>query len=90
MDKILVLDFGSQTTALIGRRIRELGVYSEVIPGDTPFTAGFLGGETWRGTRGLILSGSPESVYTSEGAVPDRGIYSLGCPSWASATAFSA
>jgi GMP synthase (glutamine-hydrolysing) len=80
MDKILVLDFGSLTTALIGRRIRELGVYSEVIPGDTPFTAGFLEGETWRGTRGLILSGSPESVYTSEGAAPDQRIYSLGLP----------
>jgi GMP synthase (glutamine-hydrolysing) len=80
MDKILVLDFGSQTTALIGRRIRELGVYSEVIPGDTPLTAGFLGGKTWEGVRGLILSGSPESVYTGEGAAPDRAVYSLGLP----------
>jgi GMP synthase (glutamine-hydrolysing) len=80
MDKILVLDFGSQTTALIGRRIRELGVYSEVIPGDAAFDAGFLAGETWKGTRGLILSGSPESVYTSEGAAPDQAVYSLGLP----------
>jgi GMP synthase (glutamine-hydrolysing) len=80
MDKILVLDFGSQTTALIGRRIRELGVYSEVIPGDTAFTGAFLAGETWKGTRGLILSGSPESVYTGGGTVPDKAIYSLGLP----------
>jgi GMP synthase (glutamine-hydrolysing) len=80
MDKILVLDFGSQTTALIGRRIRELGVYSEVIPGDTPLTAAFLSSEACKGVKGFILSGSPESVYTKEGAVPDQGLYSCGLP----------
>ncbi|GAB6392078.1 MAG: GMP synthase [glutamine-hydrolyzing] [Treponematales bacterium] len=80
MDKILVLDFGSQTTALIGRRVRELGVYSEVVPGDTAFTAEFLAGETFRGTKGLILSGSPESVYDENAPVPDRRVYGLGLP----------
>ena len=80
MDKILVLDFGSQTTSLIGRRIREMGVYSEVISGDTPFTDDFLAGELFAGVRGLILSGSPESVYTGAGAVPDQKIYALGLP----------
>jgi GMP synthase (glutamine-hydrolysing) len=80
MDRILVFDFGSQTTALIGRRIRELGVYSEVIPGDTPLTESFLAGETFKGVRGVILSGSPESVYSSEGPVPDKKIYELGLP----------
>jgi GMP synthase (glutamine-hydrolysing) len=80
MDKILVLDFGSQTTALIGRRIRELGVYSEVIPGDTAFTDEFLSGDIFKGVKGLVLSGSPESVYTKEGARPDKKIYSLPLP----------
>ncbi|AEF80384.1 glutamine-hydrolyzing GMP synthase [Leadbettera azotonutricia] len=80
MDKILVLDFGSQTTALIGRRIRELGVYSEVIPGDTPLTDEFLASDTCKGVKGLILSGSPESVYTKEGSVPDPKVYSCGLP----------
>jgi GMP synthase (glutamine-hydrolysing) len=77
MDTILVLDFGSQTTALIGRRIRELGVYSEVIPGDTPLTDAFLLSKTF---KGVILSGSPESVYTKEGAVPDQKLYASGLP----------
>ena len=81
MDKILILDFGSQTTALIGRRIRELGVYTEIIPGDMPFTVEFLAGEIFAGTRGIILSGSPESVYSPLGGVPDQKIYgSIGLP----------
>jgi GMP synthase (glutamine-hydrolysing) len=77
MDKILVLDFGSQTTALIGRRIRELGVYSEVIPGDTAFTDEFLAGAAFAGVKGLILSGSPESVYAEGSPVVDKRVYSL-------------
>jgi GMP synthase (glutamine-hydrolysing) len=80
MDKVLILDFGSQTTQLIGRRIRDLGVYTEIIPGDTPFSSEFLSGDIFKGTRALILSGSPESVYTPQGAVPDQKIYSLGLP----------
>jgi GMP synthase (glutamine-hydrolysing) len=85
MDKILILDFGSQTTALIGRRIREFGVYAEVIPGDTPLTAEMLGfdggkaGASAEPIRGIILSGSPESVYAG-GAVPDKRIYECGLP----------
>jgi GMP synthase (glutamine-hydrolysing) len=82
MDKIIVLDFGSQTTQLIGRRIRDMGVYSEVIPGDTPLTNEILNldGSGPDKVRGIILSGSPESVYTAEGAVPDQKIYTLGLP----------
>jgi GMP synthase (glutamine-hydrolysing) len=75
LDKILILDYGSQTTALIGRRIRELGAYSEVIPGDSPLTE-----EVLAGVKGIILSGSPESVYTEAGAVPDPKLYTSGLP----------
>ncbi|GHU61721.1 GMP synthase [glutamine-hydrolyzing] [Spirochaetia bacterium] len=95
MDTVLILDFGSQTTQLIGRRIRDLGVYTEIIPGDTPLTDDILenfavqNGEGHSAKevdaakhqlRGIILSGSPESVYTAEGAVPDRRVYTLGLP----------
>ncbi|MBD5234278.1 MAG: glutamine-hydrolyzing GMP synthase [Bacteroidales bacterium] len=58
-EKILILDFGSQTTQLIGRRIRELNIYSEILPYDKyPF-----GKEEEQGIIGVILSGSPLSVY---------------------------
>ena len=75
MEKILILDFGSQTTQLIGRRIRDLGVYTEIIPGDAPLTDTLLAG-----VRGIILSGSPESVYIPEAGVPDPRIYTCGIP----------
>ncbi|MDR1031502.1 MAG: glutamine-hydrolyzing GMP synthase, partial [Treponema sp.] len=74
-EKILILDFGSQTTQLIGRRIRDLGVYTEIIPGDASLTDTVLAG-----VRGVILSGSPESVYTPEAPVPDPRIYTCGLP----------
>jgi GMP synthase (glutamine-hydrolysing) len=74
MEKILILDFGSQTTALIGRRIREFGVYSEIIPGDRSLDAVDL-----TGVKGLILSGSPESVYAG-GAAVDQAVYACGLP----------
>ncbi|MDR1127385.1 MAG: glutamine-hydrolyzing GMP synthase [Treponema sp.] len=74
MEKILILDFGSQTTALIGRRIREFGVYTEIIAGDTPLSDVIL-----RDVKGVILSGSPESVY-ADGAAVDRRVYDCGLP----------
>ena len=70
MDKILILDFGSQTTQLIARRIRDLGVYTEIIPGDSELTDRIITSEV----KGIILSGSPESV-NGEGASPDRKVY---------------
>jgi GMP synthase (glutamine-hydrolysing) len=69
VDKILILDFGSQTTQLIGRRVRDLGVYTDIIPGDAAFETFPL-----EDVKGIILSGSPESVY-GEGAAPDKKIY---------------
>ncbi len=75
MDTILILDFGSQTTQLIGRRIRDLGVYCEIVPGDAP-----LDGLVTEEVRGLILSGSPFSVYEPGSPKPDPLVYSLDIP----------
>jgi GMP synthase (glutamine-hydrolysing) len=80
MDKILILDFGSQTTQLISRRIRDMGVYTEILPGDTPLNDGILSGSPGHRVRGFILSGSPESVYTGLEAGPDKRLYSLNLP----------
>ncbi len=55
-EKIIILDFGSQTTQLIGRRLRELNVYCEIVPYDK-----FPHGD--ESVKGVILSGSPFSVY---------------------------
>src|SRR5579864_6959386 len=57
-DAIAILDFGSQYTQLIARRIRELGVYSEIFPVDAPWSE-----ISAISPRGLILSGGPASVY---------------------------
>src|SRR6185312_2957454 len=59
-DRILIVDFGSQVTQLIARRVRELGVYCEIVPYDRagPRVEGF-------GARGSILSGGPASVTES-------------------------
>ncbi|WP_321991652.1 glutamine-hydrolyzing GMP synthase [Marispirochaeta aestuarii] len=75
MDSILILDFGSQTTQLIARRIREIGVYTDIVPGDTPASELPLDG-----VKGLIFSGSPFSVYETDAPGVDSGIYSLGLP----------
>ena len=58
-EKIIILDFGSQTTQLIGRRIRELNVYCEIVP----YNKFPYGDES---VKGVILSGSPFSVYDQE------------------------
>ena len=55
-EKIIILDFGSQTTQLIGRRVRELNVYCEIVPYNK-----FPQGD--ESVKGVILSGSPFSVY---------------------------
>jgi GMP synthase (glutamine-hydrolysing) len=75
VDKVVILDFGSQTTQLIGRRIREFGVYTEIVPGDAPLTCTVLDG-----AKGIILSGSPSSVYEAGAPVPDPAVYNTGLP----------
>ena len=75
MDSILILDFGSQYTQLIGRRVRELGVYALIAPGDSP-----LGPALLAGVKGIILSGSPRSAYEDGAPRPDARLYALGLP----------
>ena len=72
---VLILDFGSQYTQLIARRVRELGVYSEIVAGSTPIEA-----IQSRKPRALILSGSPASGYRAQAPLPDPAIYDLGKP----------
>lgn len=72
---IVVLDFGSQYTQLIARRIRQIGVYCEIVP-------------YWTKARelektdpaGIILSGGPSSVYEKGAPLPDRRLFDLGLP----------
>ncbi|RMG43298.1 MAG: glutamine-hydrolyzing GMP synthase [Acidobacteria bacterium] len=74
-ETILIVDFGSQVTQLIARRIREAGVYAEIVP---PARAP----ERWAapGVRGIVLSGGPASVY-EEGAPPlPDGLLATGLP----------
>ena len=69
MQKIIILDFGSQTTQLIGRRVRELGTFCEILPYDK-----FPHGDPE--VIGVILSGSPLSVYAEDAFHPDlSGVY---------------
>lgn len=74
-DKILVLDFGSQYTQLIARRVRESKVYSEIYP----FNAAYSKIEKFA-PKGLILSGGPASIYDKRSPKPDKRILSMGIP----------
>src|SRR5947199_4971775 len=75
VEEVLVLDFGGQYSQLIARRIRECGVFSELLPHDVPLEELDL-----RRPRGLVLSGGPASVY-EEGAPKLRDeVLELGLP----------
>ncbi len=76
MDKIVVLDFGSQTAQLISRRIRDLGVFSEILPGNTLAALLAADGDI----RGIVLSGSPASVHDDDAPEPDNSLYDLSLP----------
>jgi GMP synthase (glutamine-hydrolysing) len=73
--KILILDFGSQYTQVIARRIRECQVYSEIVRFDTP-AAEIAASKP----KGLILSGGPASVFDKSAPQIDPEIFSLGVP----------
>ena len=75
MDSILILDYGSQYTQLIARRIREQHVYSEIVP--FTITAEAIRA---RAPKGVILSGGPNSVFEEGAPGIDRGIFELGLP----------
>jgi GMP synthase (glutamine-hydrolysing) len=72
---IAVLDFGSQLTQVIARRIRECQVYSKIYHYATP--AAKLRED---GVIGIIFSGGPQSVYARQAPHPDRGVFELGVP----------
>ncbi|MBI4357953.1 MAG: glutamine-hydrolyzing GMP synthase [Candidatus Omnitrophica bacterium] len=74
-ETILVLDFGSQYTQLIARRVREQNVFSVIYPYNAPL-AKILALKP----SGIILSGSPANVYQKNAPIPSRSIFSLGVP----------
>ena len=74
-DRVLILDFGAQYTQLIARRVRELGVYSEIHPCDADGAkiSGFA-------PKAIILSGGPESVYDEKGLQAPPEVFTAGVP----------
>ena len=74
--RILILDYGSQVTQLIARRIRDAGVYCEIHPGDVD--EAFFEGQS--GLKGIILSGSHASAYQEEALKVPARVFELGVP----------
>jgi GMP synthase (glutamine-hydrolysing) len=74
-EQIVILDFGSQYTQVIARRIRECHVYSTILRYDTPAAK-----IDTLAPSGLILSGGPASVYAKDAPLPDAGVFELGIP----------
>ena len=72
---VVVLDFGSQYTQLIARRLRELSVYSEIVPHSTPIAE-----IRRRNPTGIVLSGGPSSVSDADAPTVDEGVFALGVP----------
>ena len=74
-DRVVILDFGSQYTQLIARRLRELQVYSEILPPRTSVASLRV-----RRPKGIVLSGGPDSVYAKGAAACDPAVFGLGVP----------
>ncbi len=74
-EQIVILDFGSQYTQVIARRIRECNVYSIILRYDTPAAE-----IAKLNPRGLILSGGPSSVYAADAPLPDKEVFKLRVP----------
>jgi len=72
---VVILDFGSQYTTLIARRVRELNAYSVILPGTAPIER--IREES---PSAIILSGGPQSVYDDDVPRPDQAVYDLGAP----------
>jgi GMP synthase (glutamine-hydrolysing) len=77
-DRILILDFGSQVTQLIARRVREASVYCEVHPCDV--TDDFIREEQTKGLKGIILSGSHASSYEDGSMKAPQAVFEAGVP----------
>jgi GMP synthase (glutamine-hydrolysing) len=75
IEQIVILDFGSQYTQVIARRVRERNVYSVILRYDTPAKE-----IAALNPKGIILSGGPSSVYAKNAPLPDRGIFELNIP----------
>ncbi len=75
MDKIVVLDFGSQYSHLICRRIREFSVYAELVPYDISYEELLK-----HNPKGIIFSGGPSSVYSEGAPLPDNKIFEMDLP----------
>src|SRR5690606_14751436 len=74
-ETLVVLDFGSQVTQLIARRVRELGVYAEIHPYDLP-----LDELKAKNPIGIVLSGGPSSIYDEGAPVMNPEVLTLGIP----------
>ena len=74
-DRILIIDLGSQVTQLIARRVRELGVYSEIVPFQSAEKA-----LDWKGLKGIILSGGPASVLEGLSPRAPQRVFEMGLP----------
>ena len=74
-EQIVILDFGSQYTQVIARRIRECSVYSTILPFDAPAKE-----IAKLAPKGIILSGGPASVYEKGDPKPDRKVLAMGIP----------
>lgn len=74
-EMIVVLDFGGQYNQLIARRIRDLGVYSELIPFNTPAEK-----IKEMNPKGIVFSGGPASVYEENSPMVDPAVYDMGLP----------
>jgi GMP synthase (glutamine-hydrolysing) len=74
-DTVAILDFGSQYTQLIARRLRELQVYSEILPPRTKASS-----LRARGVKGIVLSGGPESVYAKGAPRCEKDVFEAGIP----------
>ncbi len=75
MNQILILDFGSQYTQLIARRLRSLRVYCEILPYSATVEEIIS-----RSPKGIILSGGPSSVYDKAAPKPDPAVFGMGLP----------
>lgn len=76
--RILILDYGSQVTQLIARRIRDSGVYCEIHPGDVDDA--FIQDQLGQGLKGIILSGSHASAYADESLKVPAKVFQAGVP----------